>query len=156
MAGGNESSATDRHVFIDGTLVSQKVSQIVQAITEYEPELEVKWIPDQAREPGQAAFAIIHNPVGSASYVMFYVQDETTFDERVLYRIIVNDQRNGKKSLSEFEAWETSQKLVEGQKYRDKMEEAHDIARFVLRSPLHKIKLDDGLVINDYGGGRLG
>jgi hypothetical protein len=146
----------DRHIFVDGQLVSEKISRVVQSIKEYEPELDVQWIPPGDRSEGEAAFAIIHRPVGNAEYVMFYVQDEKDFDERVLYRIIVNDQRNGKKSLSELEAWEASQKLIAEQEYRDKLEEAHDMARFVLRSPKHKIKINKDLVINDFGGGRLG
>lgn len=146
----------DKHVTIAGQFVSQKASQVVESIKEYEPELEVKWVPPNAREPGDAAYAIVHNPVGAASYVMFYVQNDEDFDERVLYRIIVNDQRNGKASLSELESWEASQKLMQTQKARDELEEAHDMARFVLRSPLHRIRMDKGMVINDFGGGRLG
>jgi hypothetical protein len=87
---------------------------------------------------------------------MFYVQNDEDMDERVLYRIIYNDQRNGAAQLSELEAWEKSQKLIAEQKHRDDMEEAHDMAKFVLRSPKHRINMGKGLIINDFGGGRLG
>lgn len=146
----------DRAIFVEGHLVSERVSQIVAAIKDYEPELDVRWIPPAARSEGDAAFAIIHRPVGSPEYVLFYVPKDEDFDEKVLYRIIHNDQRNGERTYGEVEAWEEAQKRVQRQAYLDKMEEAHDLARFVLRSPLHKMTLPDGLVINDFGGGRLG
>jgi len=153
---GGATSIEDRHVFVDGQLVSEKVHRIVQAIKDYEPELDVQWVPPAARREGQAAFAVIHRPVGKADYILFYVQDEAEFDERVLYKIIYNDQRNGKTTITELEAFEEAQKLLKRQAYLDALEEAHDMARFVLKSPLHKINMGNGLVINDHGGGRLG
>ena len=149
-------SIQDRHIFVDGQLVSEKIHRIIQAIKDYEPELDVAWIPPGARREGQAAFAIIHRPVGKAEYVLFYVQNEDEFDERVLYKIIYCDGRNGQVTLSELEAFEAGQKLLKRQAYLDALEEAHDMARFVLKTPLHRINMGNGLIINDHGGGRLG
>lgn len=140
---------TQSHVFVDGHLVSAKVERIVRAIKDYEPELDVKWVPTAARSEGQAAFAIIHDAPGNAPYVLFYVKSEEEFDERVLYRIIHNDQRNGKTSLSELEAWEEAQKRVSQQAFLDQMEEANDIAAHVFRSHLNTYKVNDDLIIRD-------
>lgn len=142
---------TQSHVFVDGHLVSAKAQRVVQAIKDYEPELEVKWVPPAARTEGQAAYAIWHNPMGHPSYVLFYVQKDEDFDERVLAKIIANDQRNGKQNYSDFEAWEQTNKLLEKQEYLDKMEEAKDIARFVAKTHLNTIKINDNLTIRDYG-----
>lgn len=142
---------TQSHVFVDGHLVSAKAQRIVQAIKDYEPELEVKWVPPAARVEGQAAYAIIHNAPGNAPYVLFYVQNDEDFDERVLAKIIANDQRGGKQTYSDFEAWEESRKLLEKQAFLDRMEEAKDIAAFVAKTHLNTIKIDDNLTIRDYG-----
>ena len=142
---------TQSHVFVDGHLVSAKAQRIVQAIKDYEPELEVKWVPPAARTEGQAAYAIVHNAPGNGSYVLFYVQNDEDFDERVLARIIANDQRNGKANLSDYEAWETTRQLVAKQEYLDKMEEAKDIARFVAKTHLNTIRINKDLTIRDYG-----
>jgi hypothetical protein len=142
---------TQSHVFVDGHLVSAKAQRIVQAIKDYEPELEVKWVPPAARAEGQAAYAIIHNAPGNSPYVLFYVQKDEDFDERVLAKIIVNDQRNGKQAYSDFEAWEQTNKLLERQAFLDKMEEAKDIAAFVAKTHLNTIRIDKNLTIRDYG-----
>ena len=137
------------HVMVDGHLVSAKAQRVVHAIKDYCYEIEVKWIPPAQRKEGEAAFAIIHDAPGNAPYVMFYVVDDADFDERVLHRIIRNDQRNGKAVLGELEAWEEAQKRIKHQEYLDQMEEAADIAAHILRTPLNTYKVNDNLVIKD-------
>lgn len=137
------------HVVIDGQFVSQKISRIVEAIRDYSPELEVKWVPPLDRSPDQAAFAIIHNPPGGNSYVIFHVKTEDEFDERVLQRIIHNDGRSGHASRSEFEAWEQAQMLLKKQEYLDRMEEAQDIAKHVFQSHKNTYVVDKDLVIKE-------
>lgn len=142
---------TRSHIFVDGHLVSAKIQRIIEAIRDYEPELDVQWIPPGQRSEGQAAFAIIHRPVGRPHYVLFYVKSEEEFDERVLSKIIYNDQRNGSRTLTELETWEETQRLLERQAYLDKMEEASDIARFVAKTHLNKIRINKDLIIHDNG-----
>lgn len=137
------------HIMVDGQFVSAKIERVVLAIKDYEPELEVKWIPPQHRKEGESAFAIIHDAPGNKPYVLFYVPTEEEFDERVLLRIIHNDQRNGKHKLSEFEAAEEAVKLVQKQEWLDQMEEAHDIAAHVLRTPLNTYKVNDNLIVKE-------
>src|SRR5690349_11077360 len=137
------------HLMIDGRLVSARIERIVLAIKDYEPELEVTWIPPQKRSEGEAAFAIIHNAPGNAPYILFYIQTEEEFDERVLYRIIANDQRNGEHTYSELEAAEMTQKLVQEQEWLDRMEEANDIAAHILRTPLNTYKVNDNFIVKD-------
>jgi hypothetical protein len=140
---------TQSHVFVDGQLVNNKVANLTLAIKDYCAELEVKWIPPAAREPGQAAYAIIHDAPGNAPYVMFYVKNDEDFDERVLAKIIANDQRNGVKTMSDLESWETAQALVQKQAFLDKMEEANDIAKHVLRTHKNTYRVTKDLVIKD-------
>lgn len=137
------------HLMLDGQVVSAQVSRVVEAIKDYEPDLEVKWIPPHARKEGDAAFAIIYAPPGHDPYVLFYVPKEEDFDERVLRKIILNDQRNGESSWSEYSAWEESQRLLKRQEYLDQVEQANDIAAHILRSPLNTYKVNDSLIIKD-------
>ena len=137
------------HIMVDGQFVSAKVERIVLAIKEYEPTLDVKWIPPGQRSEGESAFAIIHDAPGNKPYVMFYVKDEEDFDERVLMKIIANDQRNGTQKYTDLEAFEETQKRMQHQEYLDRMEEANDIAAHVFRSPLNKYKVNDKLTIKD-------
>lgn len=137
------------HVVIDGQFVNADVERVVLAIKDYEPEIEVQWLPVGARDENQPAFKIVHNDPRNGPFTLMYVKDESEFDMRVLKRIIANDQRNGKVTLSEFEAWEEANKLIEKQKYLDQLEEANDIAAHVLRSPLNNYKVNEDLVIKD-------
>lgn len=132
-----------------GYLVSDKVSRVVAAIRDYEPELDVQWVPPAARREGQAAFAIIHRPLGSDEYVLFYVKTEEEFDERVLHKIIANDQRKGEHTWNDFTAAEKTRELVGKQKALDAMDQANDIAYHVLKTKKSTYRVNDKLLIKD-------
>lgn len=137
------------HEIINGEFVNQKVSQVVQAIKEYDPEIEVQFIPERARTNGQAAYRIIHHPLGAEPYIMFHVRRDEDMDFRILQRIIVNDQRHGTVTLSEYEAWEAAQKAVAHQAWLDHLEESNDIAAHVLKTHKNTYKVNDDLVIKE-------
>src|SRR6478609_3906777 len=133
-----------------GQLISDRVQRIVQAINDYEPELEVQWIPDrQATEQNVAQFKIVHHQPDGHTFTLFHVKNEEEFDERILLRIIQNDQRRGKQNLSEYEAWEQTQKLVNKQLYLDQMEEATDIAAKIFASHKNTYKVNENLTVKE-------
>jgi hypothetical protein len=139
----------DKQIVLDGHFVSERVSQVVEAIRQYSPEIEVQWIPPEARDPFTAAFRIMHNPPGGKPYVIFHVKTEDEFDARVLKRIIMGDQRNGKITLSEVEAAEQAAKMVAMQRAHDEMLEDIDKMYHVLKSPLNTYKLDKDTTFKD-------
>lgn len=140
------------YVMQDGYLVSGKVSQVVEALRDYDRDLDVEWVPPAARRPGQAAFAVVYKGYGTP-YILFYVQSEDEFDERVLHRVIVNDQRNGEHTWNDFTAAEKTRELIEHQKWLDEMEQAADIAYHVMKSPLNDYKVNKDLRIKSgYAG----
>ena len=131
-------------------LISAKTINVIEAIRNYEPTLEVEWVPPEARtHEHQPHFAIKHCPPGQPPYVLMYVQNEEEFDNRVLQRIIVNDQRNVDKTWDQFSAWEEANRRVQEQEWRDKMEAANDIAYHVLRSKKNSYRIDKDTVIKD-------
>jgi hypothetical protein len=136
---------------VDGSLIAAEIGRVVEAIRQYDPLIEVQWIPRDARGEGDAAFRLVHNPVGGRPYVMFYVQTEDEFDHRVLKRIMMNDQARtgGKTTMSEFEAHRRAQEAVKQQKFRDQMEEANDIAFHVFKSKLNTYRVNKDLVIKE-------
>lgn len=138
---------TNAHTLVDGHLISQEVQRVIEAIRTYSPELEVKWLPPNLREKDQAAFIIYHNdPNLPEPYPIFSVPTEDDMNMSVLQRIIAGDQRNGKKLLSDYEAWEETKKRMAHQVFLDKMEELNDIAAHVLRSPLNTYRVDKDTV----------
>ena len=140
----------DGYTISGGQLISDRVQRIVMAIQEYEPEIEVQWIPDrQAIAEGVPQFKIVHHQPDGHDFILFHVKNEDEFDERVLLRIIENDQRNGKVTYDEYSAWEKTKQLIEKQVYLDALEEAEDIAAHILATHKNTYKVNDNLIIKE-------
>lgn len=138
------------HKFINGYLVSSDVERIVRAIKDYSDEIEVKWLPPEARkEHDLPAYSIIHNPVGQPPYVMFYVKNDEEFNDKVLYRIISSDQRTGTPKWNEFTAWEETQKRIAQQEELDRQAEQADLVYHILKTKKHDYRVNSGLRITE-------
>jgi hypothetical protein len=130
----------DRTIFLDGQFVSERISRVVEAIKEYDPRIEVRWIPSSTREDWQDAFQLIyHGPKGEER--MFNVHTEEEFDVRVLHKIMTNDQQKNPLKKSDLEVFDEAARRIMKQAELDAMEEAADKAAFILRTPLHTINM---------------
>lgn len=141
----------DKHVVVDGHFISQRISQLVRALQDYCPEIEVLWVPPAERMKGEAAFKIMHKPGNREPYCITTVKTEDDFDERLLKKIIAGDQRSGEVRYTDFEAWETAQKLAEKQVWEDSLEEAHDLAAALIRTDKSNYVIDKNYKLTDYG-----
>jgi hypothetical protein len=137
-----------RYEYRDGSFVSQRVAQVIEAIHEYAPEVEVQWIPISERDKDVAAFRLIHHPPNGEAYVIRHVKSEAEFDARVLKELMMGDQRNGKVTIGEIEAAEAAAAAVAKQRYLDEIEEANEIAAAVIKSPKDTYKVNDNLIIH--------
>ena len=141
------------HVIQDGVFVNADVQKVVMAIKDYEPLIDVEWLPVGARtnENGDSlpAFKVIYRDPNGPDFTLFHVKDESEFDIRVLHRIIVNDQRHGSVTLTEYEAFEEAQKLIKEQEFRDWLEEQQDKVEHILKSHLNTYVVDKNLTIKD-------
>lgn len=142
---------SDKHVVVDGHFISQRISQLVRALQDYCAEIEVLWVPPTARMKGEAAFKIMHHPMGREPYCITTVKTEEDFDERLLKKIIAGDQRSGEVRYSDFEAWEAAQKLAEKQVWEDSLEEANDLAHALMRTNKSNYIIDKNTKLTDYG-----
>jgi hypothetical protein len=140
----------NRYEYRDGQFVSQRVAQVVEAIHEYCPEIEVQWIPEGQRDADTAAFRLIHHIPGGEPYIIRYVKTEQEFDARVLKELMLGDQRFGKLTIGEIEAAEAAAKAVARQRFLDGIEEANEIAHSVFKSNKSTYKINKDLVISDY------
>jgi hypothetical protein len=142
------------HIVVGEHFVNAKVHSIVQAIQTYSEDIEVQWLPYEmrTREDGTKlpAFKIVyHDPNAPIPFVLFHVMDESEFDERVLMRIMQNDQRNSEVTMSDFEAFEAAQRRIEHQKWLDGLEEAEDLVKHIIATKLNTYKVNDDLIIKD-------
>lgn len=142
----------NRYEYREGQFVSQRVAQVIEAIHEYCPDIEVQWIPQGQRvgnSADTAAFRLIHNIPGGQPYVIFHVKNEDEFDARVLKRLIMGDQRFGNGvTLSELEASEIAARAVARQRFMDELEEANEIAAAIIKSPKDTYKVNDNLIVH--------
>ena len=138
----NEMVADLPEVHTDGSWWSANISRIVELIREYDPTLDVKYIPRDKREPGDSAFCITERLRDGREVVAFYVHDESEFDERVLTRVYAAD--NQKKDVqAAMEAHNNAIRAIERKRYEESLADAADKARFLWRTPLHTVQLGE-------------
>lgn len=127
-----------------GEIISEKQRRIAQIITDFDPELELRWIPLSKRVYlDDPPFCVTHTPVGKPSYVVLYAED---CDERLLARLF--QARNT--SLDLLTAHNNAVKAVQLKKRMETFAEAEDKALHVLRSPKSSYSID-GKIIQSHG-----
>jgi hypothetical protein len=140
---------TDKQIVVDGQFVSQRISQVIEAIHERYPDVEVQWIPPGARSEGEAAFRLIHRPEGGEPYIIRHVKTEEEFTTAVLMDLIAGDQQYNKVTISMVEAAEEAARLVAEKRWQDEMEETMEIMHTVFNSPLNTYRLNKDVVIKE-------
>lgn len=126
----------------DGSFISEKVSRIAEMVREYDHHLDVRWVRPADRAPGDPAFAIVDSTPGKPEYVIFYVQDESEFDGRVLERLYQTDAEKQGNILNTIEARNKAVKAIQQKLHKEQLEEARDVAYHILKSKKHSYKHD--------------
>jgi hypothetical protein len=119
------------HVAMQEAFVSETHRRVAELLQEYDPYLELHWIPPGSR--GQydvAPWAVVHNPPHMDAYTVFYTEDA---DERLLARVIQADNAN-KNVLTEMEARNKAHEALRLHQERENRQESHALAAAVLRS----------------------
>lgn len=124
--------------------ISAKHQRVAEIINEYDPDLELAWIPPNQRDPLDAGkeFAVMHTKNGNRYVAMFVKEEEV--DERLLARLWSADERNGN-VLNKLDAMNAA---VEAMRLKEQMEQEEaraDLARHILNSPKARYK-HDGVV----------
>lgn len=123
----------------NGMFISAKVSRIVELIREHDSNLDVKWIPEKLRGPGDAAFAITEKLRDGSEVVAFYIQSEKDFDETVLARVYEADNAYHNVQTM-MESHNRAIKAVEEAKLADERAQHIDLMRSMVTTRLHTYK----------------
>lgn len=119
----------------EGHFLSQDHLRIAEIIKDYNPDLELAWIPPENRlvDDKELPFAVICRPPGGKPYVVFQLAEDEV-DHRVLQRIFEAD---GTKNdvLASLEKKEAALKLIEMKKQMEAAEERREFAASVFKSP---------------------
>jgi hypothetical protein len=134
----------------DGSLMSQRVVDLIEVIKQTWPFLDVRWVPERKLGPGEPKFLIVETTADGQEYPVFWVKDEDEFTGEILERLYLSDNSKGD-VLTRMDARNAALEALRKKVAQDKMDEARDIMLSAIRSPLNWYKLPNGKVIKDYG-----
>lgn len=136
----------------DGRFHSARMERLSELIEDYDPYLELRWIPPDVRtEKDGPPFCIVHNPPSATNikpYIVMYF-DETTPDYEVLGRIYAGDNWHGN-VLEKMEYRNKAQEDLNKAQRRESNLEGADLFHFLYtnRSKFYaKIRANDGTIV---------
>lgn len=130
----------DGHYYLpqDGHFISEKQRRINEILQEYDPTLELQWIPPVDRSAADLAFRVVHRAPGRPPYVVLTASD---LDERLLARVFQYDQQRAARTrpgggdlLSFIDNYNAAIELSKAKEAEDKNREAAAIAAAAIRN----------------------
>lgn len=116
---------------VDGHFVSHKQVQINEILRDYDPTLQLQYIPPDQRSATDLAFRVVAFPPGRAPYAVCFAEEA---DERLLARVFEADQSRGPNRLTFLENYENARELLRHKEAMEQRQEDHEIAAAVLRN----------------------
>lgn len=123
----------DDYLFIptgDGQFISEKQRRISEIIHDYDPNLELQWIPVGQRSAQDYAFRVVDNTPGRPAYVVTLAHE---CDERLLSKVIHSDNHNGN-VLNILDQHNAAVELYEAKKNKEERMDMHEFMHAALRS----------------------
>lgn len=122
-----------------GEYINTDHARIAQIVNDYDPSLYLCWVPPAQRLPGDTqTYALVQQRSGQPEQIVKTFTDNE-IDERILAWIFRADTTRHD-VLSELDAHNAAQQLVEAKKWEDTRDEMADFAKTVLKSPKHVFK----------------
>lgn len=119
-----------------GHWVSEKYERLARVVKDYDPWLELRWIPPENRTSEDTKPYAVYDTKNN--YIVFRASELDT-PEGILSRLWSGDLTKHN-PLAQLESMEAAQKAMELKEQWDKMEEANDLAAFFYQSPKNYIK----------------
>jgi len=120
----------------DGRWIDENFARLAEVIKDYDPSLELRWIPhDQRTRDDKEPYVIVDS---RNNLPVFYASELDTPTD-ILAKLFEGDNKNGN-VLSRLEARESAVKILEAKQRLESYEEANDVARVFMQSPLNVFK----------------
>lgn len=114
-----------------GHFVSEKWARLNEILQDYDPYLELHWIPTDKRAVGnEAPYRIIHNPPNNPAYVVTHAKE--TDDPVTIFASIIGGDNWKNNVLAKLEAQNAAQEIFDKKKQLDELEESADLAHYLL------------------------
>ena len=125
----------DGNIYIpddNGNFVSENQRRAAEVLQDYDPNLQLQWIPPGQRGPEDKAFRVVDVSPGRPNYVVCFADE---CDERLLARVFQADQqRNGNNALTYLDNHNAAVELMQKKKHMEQRMEDHELTYSVLRS----------------------
>jgi hypothetical protein len=133
------------HIFDQesGYMLSQEHMRVAEVIRDYDPTLELTWIPPDNRvtkDDFDKPFALLHKPGDKPDYVVRKLKEDEV-DHRIIAWLWMSDNaRNGEDLAEKVTAEANARQALAYLANHDKMMEKHELAASILASPLNTYK----------------
>lgn len=132
----------DGHIYFptnDGHWVSEKQRRINEIIQDYDPKLQLQWIPPGRRNSEDHPFRVVCFPKNGHPYLVCTALEA---DERLLATIFQSDQkRHGKGLLQWLDNYNAAKKIYNAKINHERRQEQHEIAQAIIRNTKSSYKL---------------
>jgi hypothetical protein len=116
----------------NGNFVSEKQRRIAEILNDYDPNLQLQWIPPGQRSQSDLAFRVVHMAPGRAPYLVLTASE---LDERLLARVFAADQQRAAQSpLSFVDNYNAALELSRAKEAEEARMNDHDLAASILRN----------------------
>lgn len=118
----------------EGQFVSQKWMFLAEMLQDYNPSLELRWIPPEKREveDRDKPYMVVHQDRQGRNYIVLYAS-ETDQPEDVMTRIIQADMKHGN-VLDRMEIRNNVQRLFELRKREEELAEQEEFAAWLVKT----------------------
>jgi hypothetical protein len=125
----------DAHIFDSevGHFVSETHRLVAEVIRDYEPTLQLVWIPPEKRSfDDNQPFALLHSPIGQTPYIVRKMRPEEVNVDLIAW-LWSNDQaRNARDLHGYLKARDDAEKAIMIKRHREQMDEANDVATHII------------------------
>jgi len=116
---------------VNGHFVSQKQVRINEILQDYDPSLQLQWIPPSDRSSNDLAFRVVCFPKDKRPYAVCFAEEA---DERLLAKVFEADQANSPNKLNFIDNYNKALELTRAKEAQDARQEDHELAASILRS----------------------
>jgi hypothetical protein len=125
----------DGHIYFptnDGSFISEKQRRTNEILQDYDPKLQLQWIPPGRRNEKDEPFRVVCFPEKGHPYLICTALEA---DERLLATIFQADQKKkGGNLLSWLDNYNRAKEIYNAKINHDSLQESHEIANSVIRN----------------------
>lgn len=115
----------------NGHWVSENQRRIGRILQDYDPNLQLQWIPPNERSQTDLAFRVVDFRPGCAPYAICFAAE---CDERLLAEVFRSDNTRNGGTLNYIEAHNAAVEAIRMKESMEKNEEANELAYSILHS----------------------